>query len=654
MRPTFMAAFLFTFALLAASVVVARAQEKKKTSSEEGTTNATTQRVVREGMAIELSVQPLAAKKNQSTGLMEEDDAVVRFKITDGATNSPVTGSRPTAWIDARNTDTTEDECKTKIRAFVGGDLSSRPEIDLNAFYVLALNDEPSISVVDPLLGYGDSKLLGLVMLKSPGEDWALSKDHRRLFVSMPIANQVAVIDTGTWKVIANIAVASNPARIALQPDEKYLWVGCDQATAESGVTVIDVDELRVVARIPTGAGHHEIVIDDKDRFAFVTNKIESTLSIIDVQGLKKIRTIKTGGMPTSLAFSSISKAVYVVSESDGAIAVIGGNKNDVVASIKAEPGVRAIRFAPGGRRGFVVNPAKNVLHILDAATNRIVQTADVEKGPYEVTFTETLAYVRSMASEIISMIPLEQVGHGGRVPLADFTSGQSAIDKAARLSLADTIAPVPDGPAVLVANPSDKTIYYYKEGMAATMGGFQNYGRQPRAVLVVNRSLRESSPGVYSANVKLTRSGKLDVALLLDSPRVMHCFEIAVKPNPAISRAAPRVPIRVQPLIKERQIRVGEETRLRFKVTDWQSQPKASLKDMGVLTFLPPGIWQDRQWAKPLGEGVYEVTFTATDAGVYYVFFQCPSLNVRYNEIPYLMLEASNEKVTTKEASRK
>jgi len=37
----------------------------------------------------------------------------------------------------------------------------------------------------------------------------------------------------------------------------------------------------------------------------------------------------------------------------------------------------------------------------------------------------------------------------------------------------------------VLVANPMDKSVYYYKEGMAAPMGNFSNYGRQPRALLV-------------------------------------------------------------------------------------------------------------------------------------------------------------------------
>ena len=63
-----------------------------------------------------------------------------------------------------------------------------------------------------------------------------------------------------------------------------------------------------------------------------------------------------------------------------------------------------------------------------------------------------------------------------------------------------------------------DKTVYFYKEGMAAPMGSFSNYGCQPRAVLVVDRSLRErGSPGVYETTVRLRKPGEYDVVFFLE-----------------------------------------------------------------------------------------------------------------------------------------
>jgi hypothetical protein len=76
-------------------------------------------------------------------------------------------------------------------------------------------------------------------------------------------------------------------------------------------------------------------------------------------------------------------------------------------------------------------------------------------------------------------------------------------------------------------------------------------------------------------------------------------------------------------------------------------------LKDVGVLTFLAPGVWQQRQWAMPVGEGIYEVSFAAPQSGIYYVFWECPSLKVRHNQLPPLILQATDEAPEAKTAKK-
>ena len=95
--------------------------------------------------------------------------------------------------------------------------------------------------------------------------------------------------------------------------------------------------------------------------------------------------------------------------------------------------------------------------------------------------------------------------------------------------------------------------------------------------------------------------------------------------------------------MLKARVLRVGEQVQLRFKVTDTQTgAPKPNLKDMGVLTFLAPGIWQQRDWATAIGDGFYEINFVPPQEGVYYIFFQCPSLGLQYRHLPRLILQAT------------
>lgn len=603
------------------------------------------QRVVKEGIAVDFQIRPL--DPSQAGALVEGQDASVQFKITDTATGNAVAGLHPSVWIDGRDNDAAPDpkQCREKIQSFLQGSMSTRPDFDLNTYYILTLNQEADISVIDPLVGFGTTKLYTLVFLKSPGEDWAQSKDGRRLYVSMPQANAVAVVDTASWKVVENINVGLRPTRLVLQPDEKYLWVSVDSppgAHAPGGVSVVDTSALKFVKHIPAGEGRHEIAVSSDDRFAYVTSQQDGTLSVVDVQRLAEVKKIKTGARPVSLAISPLGKAAYVADETDGTVTVVGGEGQEVRARIQTDPGLAAIRFTPDGRWGFVVNRRAGIVEIFDAATNRRLQAVQVDPEPDQITFSDDYAYVHSLGSENISMIRLAELGKDNKsVPVTRIPGGQIAPGQSPFRPGSDLMTNAPDPGTMVFANPADKQVYYYMEGMGAPSGSYQNYGRVPRAVRVVDRSLRETAPGVYTTDMRLDGSGKFDVAFLTDSPRVVNCFELSVKPNPV---EHPPLALQVEPLFKEHKLTAGAATRLRFKVLDGKTeQPAPDLKDLGVLTFLTPGNWADRQWARSLGGGVYEVEITPPQAGVYYVFVQCPSRGLGYKQLPYLILQATS-----------
>ena len=609
-----------------ALVITARAQDKGGPQKP--------QTIVKEGVEIEFTVEPAASASQLMTG----QDAVFRFKFRDTTTKTPLSGVKPTAWVAQRERPGAPgpDQCRAKIQSFMQGSLRSRPDVDLNAFYLLALNEQSNISVIDPIIGFGGSKLLAMVLLKSPGEDWALTSNGSKLFVSMPLVNNVAVVDTTTWKVIADVQTGVRPKRVALQPDEKYLWVGDD-----AGVTVIDTATLKVAKHIATGAGHHDIAFGADNKFVFVTNRDDGTLSIIDVRELKKLRDVKTGTPASSLAFSPLSKALYVTNEVDGSVAVVNSETHELLANISTKPGIKSVRFAPGGRWGFAPNPLTSLVYIFDASTNRLVHEQPVGEGPDQVAFTNTFAYVRSLQTEQVSAIRLSTVG--GKIDMVKFPGGQKAAAASSVFaSSADAFVPAPEAGAMLLANPADQMIYYYSEGMAAPMGNFQNYRRVPRAVKVVDRSLREEGLGVYSTTARLPKEGVYNVSLLLDSPRVVHCFEAVAQSNPAI-RPDRKTSLRIEYLDKSAPLITGTDHKIRFRLTDRETKrPNSSLKDVGVLVFLSPGMWQERHVAKSVGDGRYEISVKVPEAGVYFVFVESPSQRLQYRELPYLMLHAT------------
>jgi hypothetical protein len=329
-----------------------------------------------------------------------------------------------------------------------------------------------------------------------------------------------------------------------------------------------------------------------------------------------------------------------VTSQGDGTITVIEEQGHQVLATMKTKPGALSIRFAPGGRFGFVVNTKQSAVHIFDAASNRMLHEVNIVKSPDQIMFSPAFAFVRSLETENIYMLRLGKIDK--EVDVTEFPGGQVAPGHGSTPVRADSIVLAPEGNAVIVANPVDKVLYYYTEGMAAPMGNFQNYRREPLAAMVVDRSLREIKPGVYSTTIKLPASGRYDVAFLNDSPRVSHCFNVVAERNPLLKEAKP-VALSIEHQVKEKELKVSQDFTFRFKLVDTATgHPKSDLKDVQVLTFLSPGVWQRRDIAKPVGDGIYELKINVPEAGVYMLFVESPSMSVRYTDLPYLMLHAT------------
>lgn len=600
------------------------------------------------GIAVTYSIAPLKGK-NKWDAIYAGDDVEVRFEITDATTGSPLSNVNPGAWIHGKG-QTQAETCKEKIQSFLNASLSTRAEHDLNVFYVLALNDEPSITVVDPLFGYGGTQLLAMIRLPGVGEDWLLSQDQRRLYVTMPHINQVAVIDTANWEIIHRVTVGVQPTRIRMQPDGKYLWISCIERTADGVqgiVSVIDTDTQEVAANLKIGRGHHEIAFSEDSAFAYISNNETASVAVVDVQALKTLKTIKIGSSAGELVYSSESRCAYVVDGVDGKIAVIDGYRHALITHIPAKPGLGTIKIMPDDRYVFVANLNEATVEVIDVARNAIIQTADVGPEPDQIFFTMNIAYVRSRGSELILMIPLDHVGNDGPLSVVDFSGGHTPFGMEEHPSLAGGIDQAPSGLAVVVSNPVDKTIYYYREGMAAPMGHYTNYGREPRGVLVVDRSLNEVSPGVYTTQLKLDNSGAYDVAFLLDVPPLVHCFDLNVENRPGAIVKDKRKPIMIEPILDNRQVVAGESVRIRFAVRDTATgQPRDDLKDLNVVAF-SAGNWQRRQWAKHTKNGIYEANIVLPRSGAYYVFCQVASLGLHYRDFPSISIRASSAEKT-------
>jgi YVTN family beta-propeller protein len=598
-------------------------------------------RIDREGVVVEFSTRPT---RDDADKVVAADWADVTFRITDASTGEPITGRYPAAWMDLGMAWEAKGDrpmsCEDRVSTYLQGIVGVRPMIDLNSHFLLVLNRGPSISVIDPAVGItGITNLFAQINLEQPGADWAKTEDQKRLFVSMPLAGKVALVDTETFAVAENVGAGEEPFRAALQNDERYLWVGNNAETAEkSGVTVIDSADLQKVAFIATGKGHHEIAFSDDDRYAFVSNRDDGTVSVIDVQSLEKVMDVETGPVPISLAFSPLGGALYVADGKSGTVTVIDADKLEIRARIEVAPGLGPMRFSQDGRWGVVVNPADNNVYVVDASTDRLVHAVAVGAQPYQVNFTRSFAYIRSLGTQDVGLIPVSELDETEMPPVTYIPAGQRPPGLAKDISIADSIVPSVKQAAAYIVNQAEGTVHYYMEGMGAPMGAFRNYGHEARAIEIVDRSLGEREPGVYTGRVKIPVEGTYDVAFMMDTPRFLHCFTAMVEPNPEMEVTT--APMAVEYQTTQRRVPVGETVTVKFKLTDPRTGlPRHDIPDMTVLYYASDGRGRQVVPAKPLGAGLYEADVRVDRMATFYVFVGSQSEKLKYSDLPFFSL---------------
>jgi YVTN family beta-propeller protein len=604
------------------------------------------QQYEKEGVAVEFSIKSLAGQDGKDPGLVAGADATVSFRLTDKRTGQPITGLHPNAWINSRTVQhaPNEAECRDKIRTYAGGLLSARADIDLNSYLMLTLNHDNTITFINPQVSFNITKLESIVMLPGPGADWVLSKDKDFLYVTLPGQSAVAIINTITRKLVGTIQTGekTKPMRIALQPDGRYVWVGLDDSPM---VAVIDTTTNKLAATVAAGAGLHNIAFTADSRFAYVTNSAADTATAIDVSTLSKIADIGLGKTPVAVAYSDAGDSIYVAAINGGTITVIDPAKQQITKTIPIKRGVVAMRFDPSGRYGFAVNQVESSVSVIDASTNQVIAEGPVTKRADQVTFTRLYAYVRGIESEKFSLIDLSEVKKGKILPIQIPAGRLASSTLPEEVGVADMIRPTPEGNSVMIASLPDKMIYYYVEGMMVPMGTFENYKRRPHALILMDRSLTETAPGVYSSPVRLKTAGTFDLPFLVDQPRIINCFEGKIGDSPYGEKVKAAISTKIEPQFKGNRFKPGEAVTLKFKISDAiTKQALAGLKDIQILIFEPPGIWQKRVFAKEVGAGIYEVTETFPHVGMFRVMTRIQSRGVSFADQPFTAVPIINE----------
>jgi YVTN family beta-propeller protein len=207
----------------------------------------------------------------------------------------------------------------------------------------------------------------------------------------------------------------------------------------DNTLAIIDPASMKVLARVPTGEGPHEVTTSNDGRMAYVANygtqhKVGNSISIIDIVARKEIKRVDVGPLVRPHGIVEAGGKIYFTAEGNRAVArydpvadsidwIMGTGQTATHMLVISKDGKRlytaniasdtvtaialdgpagpaqitqigvgkqpeAIAISPDGRELWVGQNGDGRISIIDTATNKIKETIAAGQVPIRVKFT--------------------------------------------------------------------------------------------------------------------------------------------------------------------------------------------------------------------------------------------------------------------------
>ncbi len=271
------------------------------------------------------------------------------------------------------------------------------------------------------------------------------------LYISEQAAGRVAVINTTTDLVVANISVGVYPEGLTLDNNSGLLYVDnvginggsqtislintttntvvknltsgvgpwmivYDPITASlystnrisDNVTIINAKTNQVSGSIPVGSGPYGIVLDKTNGLLYVANDNASTVSIINPATNQVVGTLPVGSEPQAPWYDSSNNDIYVPDWGSSNLTIISGSSNTIIGAIPLGSLPQVAAGLPHSEL-YVSNSGSNNLTVVNDTSNSVMGSIPVGLHPDGIQFVPkcNCVFVANLFSDSISIISL-------------------------------------------------------------------------------------------------------------------------------------------------------------------------------------------------------------------------------------------------------
>lgn len=235
------------------------------------------------------------------------------------------------------------------------------------------------IAVIDT----ASAKLLKVLKSGSDPEQFDLSTDGKRLFISNEDASTLSVLNVANGALEATVRVGNEPEGVRVSPNGR--WVIVTNETGNS-VTVIDAKSFAVLHTISVGQRPRDVAFTPDNATIYISAEFDSSVYRAAMpQGAPVSKLLQLGkdARPMGVALDAKAGRLYISTGRGGTVAAISLDGPKLLKEIAVGKRPWGIALSGDGRRLYTANGPSNDVSIIDTSSLTVIKTVPVGSSPW-------------------------------------------------------------------------------------------------------------------------------------------------------------------------------------------------------------------------------------------------------------------------------
>ena len=235
-------------------------------------------------------------------------------------------------------------------------------------------------------------------------------------FNTTGMGNAVQVFESSSGKQLFDLPSGADPEQFALSRDGKRLYI----ANEDNAVTtVVDIESRQVVKQIDVGVEPEGMAISPDDALAVTTSETTNMAHVIDTKTFQVVGNILVDQRPRHAEFTPDGRKVLVSSEIGGTVSIIDVSRGEVERKISFSiAGVAATSIQPvgisivkDGSLAYVALGPANRVAVVDLKTFEVKKYFLVGQRVWHLALTpdEDFLFTTNGVSNDVTVIDLAQ-----------------------------------------------------------------------------------------------------------------------------------------------------------------------------------------------------------------------------------------------------